>query len=201
MSATPSPTSSASNLNSPTRNATVAEAANDRRCCPTPKRSVERFAELMTDRPEKLQKHVKRVERGALRLAAIHELDRDICAAAAAGHDLFRHCKDAGANRAVTPLSRSRSAKTNWQPQSCSTVRSLPPTRGKTMNVEHEDILAAIAYHTTAHPGYSFEASGRLPRRQDRSAQGPDVIPASPPSPQRPSKTSTPPPRCSSNAA
>lgn len=115
------------------------------------------FAEVMSDRPGKLQKHVKRVERGALRLAAIHELDRDICAAAAAGHDLFRHCKDAE----LIALSRHYRVPISEDELAAPIVLHGPLAAAyarETMDVEHEEILTSIAYHTTAHPDYSLEA-------------------------------------------
>ncbi len=117
----------------------------------------DRFAEAMTDRPEKLQKHVKRVERGALRLAAIHELDRDVCAAAAAGHDLFRHCKDAE----LIALSRHYRIPISDDELAAPIVLHGPLAAAyarQTMDVDHEEILTSIAYHTTAHPEYSLEA-------------------------------------------
>ncbi|MDE2966400.1 MAG: bis(5'-nucleosyl)-tetraphosphatase (symmetrical) YqeK [Chloroflexota bacterium] len=117
----------------------------------------ERFATAMSDRPEKLQKHVRRVERGALRLAAIHELDRDICAAAAAGHDLFRHCK----GPELVALSRHYCVPISEDELAAPIVLHGPLASAyarATLNVEHEEILSAIAYHTTAHPEYSLEA-------------------------------------------
>ena len=111
----------------------------------------------MTDRPEKLQKHVKRVERGALRLAAIHELDRDLCAAAAAGHDLFRHCKDPE----LIALSRHYRVPITEDELAAPIVLHGPLAAAyarETMNIDHDEVLAAIAYHTTAHPDFSFEA-------------------------------------------
>ncbi|WP_027389924.1 bis(5'-nucleosyl)-tetraphosphatase (symmetrical) YqeK [Chrysiogenes arsenatis] len=40
--------------------------------------------------PQKLRDHVWRVREVALRLAAVHHIDRDACEVAALGHDLFR---------------------------------------------------------------------------------------------------------------
>ena len=117
----------------------------------------ERFAEAMSDRPEKLQKHVKRVERGALRLAAVHELDRDVCAAAAAGHDLFRHCKDAE----LIALSRHYRVPITEDEEAAPIVLHGPLAAAyarDTLNVDHDEILSSIAYHTTAHPEFSLEA-------------------------------------------
>lgn len=117
----------------------------------------DRFREAMIDRPEKLQKHVKRVERGALRLAAIHELDRDVCAAAAAGHDLFRHCK----GPELVALSRHYRVPITEDDLAAPIVLHGPLAAAyarQTMNIDHDEILSAIAHHTTAHPDYSFEA-------------------------------------------
>lgn len=117
----------------------------------------ERFAVEMTERPGKLQRHVKRVERGALRLAAIHELDRDICAAAATGHDLFRHCSDAE----LLALSRHYCVPITSDEAIAPIILHGPLATAyarAVLNVEHEVILDAIAYHTTAHPDYTPEA-------------------------------------------
>ncbi len=117
----------------------------------------DRFSEAMSDRPEKLQKHVKRVERGALRLAAIHELDRDVCAAAAAGHDLFRHCRDAE----LIALSRHYHVPIGEHEAAAPIVLHGPLAAAyarEAMSIDHDEILTAIAYHTTAHPQYSLEA-------------------------------------------
>ena len=117
----------------------------------------ERFVEAMADRPEKLQKHANRVERGALHLAAVHELDRDICAAAAAGHDLFRHCKDAE----LLALSRSYRVRITEDELAAPIVLHGPLAAvyaREAMQVDHDEILSAITYHTTAHPDYSLES-------------------------------------------
>lgn len=135
----------------------------------------DRFREAMTDRPEKLQKHAKRVERGALRLAAIHELDRDVCAAAAAGHDLFRHCKSAE----LIALSRHYRVPTTEDDLAAPIVLHGPLAAAyarATMQIEHDEILAAITYHTTAHPEFSLEslavflADKTDPRKVERDA-------------------------------
>lgn len=117
----------------------------------------ERFVEAMADRPEKLQKHARRVERGALHLAAVHELDRDICAAAAAGHDLFRHCKDSE----LLALSRHYRVPIGDDELAAPIVLHGPLAAvyaREAMHVEHGEILSAITYHTTAHPEYSLES-------------------------------------------
>ena len=133
----------------------------------------ERFAEAMRDRPEKLQKHVKRVEKGALRLAAVHELDRDVCAAAAAGHDLFRHCKPAE----LIALSRHYRVPITEDEEDAPIILHGPLAAAyarEVMQIEHLDILHAIAHHTTAHPDYTLESLAVFladkidPRKVDR---------------------------------
>lgn len=117
----------------------------------------ERFVEAMADRPEKLQKHARRVERGALHLAAVHELDRDICAAAAAGHDLFRHCKDSE----LLALSRHYRVPIGEDELAAPIVLHGPLAAvyaREAMQIEHDEILSAISHHTTAHPDYSLES-------------------------------------------
>lgn len=117
----------------------------------------ERFAVEMTERPGKLQRHVKRVEHGALRLAAIHELDRDICAAAVTGHDLFRHCTDAE----LLALSRHYRVPITPDEEAAPIILHGPLATAyarDVLHVEHEVILDAIAYHTTAHPDYTPES-------------------------------------------
>ncbi len=117
----------------------------------------ERFAAAMADRPEKLRRHVKRVERGAYRLATIHELDRDVCVAAAAGHDLFRHCDDAE----LLALSRHYRVAIGEDEQAAPIVLHGPLAAAyarESMQIDHDEILSAIAHHTTAHPDYSLES-------------------------------------------
>jgi len=116
-----------------------------------------RFNEVMADRPDKLRNHVKRVERGALRLAAVHELDGNICVAAAAGHDLFRHCK----GPELVALSRHYRVPITEDELAAPIVLHGPLAAAyarETMNIDHDEILSAIAHHTTAHPDFSFEA-------------------------------------------
>ena len=116
-----------------------------------------RFAGDMRERPGKLRRHVERVEREARRLAAIHELDRGVCAAAAAGHDLFRHCGDdqllALARRYRVPIGEDdeRAPILLHGPLASAYARAA-------LGVEHDLILDTIAYHTTAHPDYAPES-------------------------------------------
>ncbi len=115
------------------------------------------FEVEMASRPGKLQKHVNRVERGASRLAAIHELDREVCTAAAAGHDLFRHCSDAE----LLALSRHYRVTIGRDEEDAPIILHGPLASAYSrdvLGVDHEIILDAIAFHTTAHPEFSAEA-------------------------------------------
>ncbi len=115
------------------------------------------FAVDMRERPIKLQRHVERVEQGALRLATIHELDRDICAAAAVGHDLFRHCDDAE----LLALSRHYRIPITVDDERAPIILHGPLASAyarAALGVEHDLILDTIAYHTTAHPDYTPES-------------------------------------------
>ena len=115
------------------------------------------FRQAMADRPAKLQKHVARVERGARRLAAVHELAQDVCGAAAAGHDLFRHCSDAE----LLALSRHYQVPIGVEEEAAPIVLHGPLAAAyarSALAVDHEEILTAIAFHTTAHPDFSRES-------------------------------------------
>ena len=115
------------------------------------------FARHMRDRPEKLQRHTKRVVDGAVQLATVHELDRDVCAAAATGHDLFRHLKDGE----LLALSREYGVTIGEAELDAPIVLHGPLAAAyaqSTLDVQHEEVLTAIRYHTTAHPDYSWEA-------------------------------------------
>ena len=117
----------------------------------------ERFQQAMGDRPEKLQRHAQRVVKGALHLAAVHELDRDICAASAAGHDLFRHCSDAE----LLALSRHYRVPITEDEEAAPIILHGPLAAAyarDALGIQHDGILTAIAYHTTAHPDYSLES-------------------------------------------
>lgn len=136
----------------------------------------ERFVKAMDDRPEKLQRHVHRVERRARHLAAVHELDRDVCAAAAAGHDLFRHCKDAE----LLALSRHYRIPITEDELAAPIVLHGPLAAvyaREAMHIDHDEILSAISYHTTAHPDYSRESlavflADKIEPRKARSDPG-----------------------------
>ncbi len=118
---------------------------------------LDRYHEAMLERPARLQSHVRRVESGARHLAAVHELDRDVCAAAAAGHDLFRHCTD----DELLELSRRYRLAVSEEERAAPIILHGPIAAAwsrDALGVAHEEILCAIAYHTTAHPQFSESA-------------------------------------------
>ena len=136
---------------------------------------LERYREAMLQRPQPLQLHVSRVEAGARHLAAVHELDRDVCVAAAAGHDLFRHCSDDELLR----LSRQYGVAVGEAERAAPIILHGPLAAAwsrQELGVAHEEVLCAIAHHTTAHPQFSeaalavFLADKIDPRKVERDA-------------------------------
>lgn len=136
---------------------------------------LERYHEAMLERPQQLQSHVRRVEAGARHLAAVHELDRDVCAAAAAGHDLFRHCSD----DELLQLSRQYRVAVSDEERAAPIILHGPIAAAwsrEELGVAHDEILCAIAHHTTAHPQYTeaalavFLADKIDPRKVERDA-------------------------------
>lgn len=136
---------------------------------------LERYQEAMLERPARLQSHVRRVEAEARRLASVHELDRDVCAAAAAGHDLFRHCTD----EELLELSRRYRVAVSEEERDVPIVLHGPIAAAwsrEELGVADEEILSAIGYHTTAHPQFSesalavFLADKIDPRKVERDA-------------------------------
>lgn len=115
-----------------------------------------RFEAELADRPVWLREHTQRVVAGAERLARIHELDPQRCAAGAAGHDLFRHLK------ADELLQRSRcDGIPIGEPEHDAPIILHGPLAA--LHAQHElgvddpDLLETIRHHTTAHPDLSDE--------------------------------------------
>ena len=116
-----------------------------------------RFDRALADRPEWLRQHTRRVVDGALHLARIHELDPDVCAAAAAGHDLFRHLDP----DAILERARARGLTITDADLAAPIVLHGPLAAhyaARELEIDHSDILSAIHYHTNAHPDLSEEA-------------------------------------------
>ena len=115
-----------------------------------------RFEAELADRPAWLQEHTQRVIEGAQRLAKIHELDPERCAAAAAGHDIFRHLKGAEL------LERSRAlAIPIGEAELDAPIILHGPLAAlhaqRELGIDDADLLDTIRYHTTAHPDLSDE--------------------------------------------
>lgn len=116
-----------------------------------------RFMQVMDDRPAWLQEHAARVIEGAIELADLHGLDPDVCAAAAAGHDIFRHLGpeellarsreagiEIGAVEARAPITLHGPLAARWA--------------AAELNVAHPEILHAIRFHTSCSASLTPEA-------------------------------------------
>lgn len=115
-----------------------------------------RFEAELADRPAWLREHTQRVVAGAERLARIHELDPQRCAAGAAGHDIFRHLK------ADELLQRSsRHGIPIGEPELDAPIILHGPLAAlhaqRELGVDDPDLLETIRHHTTAHPDLSDE--------------------------------------------
>ena len=116
-----------------------------------------RFTQVMDDRPKWLQEHTARVIDAAVDLAERHGLDPDVCAAAAAGHDVFRHLAPEDL------LARSRAAEievTAVEAQAPITLHGPLAARwaAAELNVAHPEILHAIRFHTSCSASLTPEA-------------------------------------------
>ena len=123
----------------------------------TPAEARARFDSALADRPQPLRRHTRRVVDGALHLARVHELDPEICAAAATGHDLFRHLDP----NDILERSRARGLTITDADRAAPIVLHGPLAAhyaARELQIDHDDILSAIHYHTTAHPDLSEEA-------------------------------------------
>lgn len=119
--------------------------------------AFQRFADEIASRPKWLRGHTARVVADAKRLARLHNLDVPRCAAAAMGHDLFRHWQpddllDASRRRGI-PIDPVEAAAPITLHGPLAAEYALDQ-----LDVHDPDILAAIRFHTTAHPDYSLEA-------------------------------------------
>ena len=116
-----------------------------------------RFEAELADRPAWLREHTQRVIDGAVRLAQIHELDPQRCAAGAAGHDIFRHLKGGEllerARAAGLPIGE---AELDAPIILHGPLAALHAERE--LGIDDADLLSAIRHHTTAHPDLSDEA-------------------------------------------
>ena len=115
-----------------------------------------RFEAELADRPAWLREHTQRVVAGAERLARIHELDPQRCAAGAAGHDLFRHLKA----DELLQCSR-RDGIPIGEPELDAPIILHGPLAAlhaqRELGVDDPDLLETIRHHTTAHPDLSDE--------------------------------------------
>ena len=115
-----------------------------------------RFQVVLDSRPEWLQAHTRRVAELAVDLADAHGLDPDVCAAAATGHDIFRHLEP------EELLARSLAAGIEVSDlERCSPIILHGPLAARhaaaELGVAHPDVLQAIRFHTTCHETLSPE--------------------------------------------
>jgi predicted HD superfamily hydrolase involved in NAD metabolism len=104
--------------------------------------------------PGGLRAHIKRVEAEAVRLASIHGLDHHRARLAALGHDLVRHKQDAE----LIALAQAY----GLQPDDIETASPIlvhGPVAARILSrdlcLSDEEVLAAVAWHTTARAGMS----------------------------------------------
>ncbi len=130
-----------------------AEAASTADCA-----AAEAMRARAQDLPDWLRGHLGRVVSEARRLAQRYELDPDRVAAAAWGHDLFRAQSDAELLRAaeglglpIGPVERAKPLLLHG-PVAAATARQA-------WSIEDAEVLEAMHWHTTAHPGMSLLAT------------------------------------------
>ena len=114
------------------------------------------FEAELSDRPAWLQEHTQRVIEGAVQLADIHELDPQRCAAAAAGHDIFRHLN----GRELLARARRRQIAVGEAELDAPIILHGPLAAvyaERRLGIEDADLLDTIRHHTTAHPEMSGE--------------------------------------------
>ena len=115
-----------------------------------------RFQIVVDSCPEWLQAHTRRVVETAVELADLHGLDPDVCAAAATGHDIFRHLEP------EDMLARSLAAGIEIGPtERCAPITLHGPLAARhaaaELGIAHPDILQAVRFHTTCHESLAPE--------------------------------------------
>ena len=115
-----------------------------------------RFNVVVDGLPEWLQAHTRRVAETAVDLADAHGLDPDVCAAAATGHDIFRHLAPGEL------LARALEAEIEVSEVECAAPIILHgPLAARyaatELGVAHPSILQAIRFHTTCLEGLDGE--------------------------------------------
>jgi predicted HD superfamily hydrolase involved in NAD metabolism len=104
--------------------------------------------------PGGLRAHIERVEAEAVRLASIHGLDQSRARLAALGHDLVRHKQDAE----LLALAQAYELQPDAI-EAASPILIHGPVAARILSrdfcLSDEEVLAAVAWHTTARAGMS----------------------------------------------
>jgi predicted HD superfamily hydrolase involved in NAD metabolism len=104
--------------------------------------------------PDGLRAHIERVEADAVRLASIHGIDRHRARLAALGHDLVRHKQDAE----LIALAQAYELQPDAI-EAASPILVHGPVAARILSrdlcLSDEEVLAAVAWHTTARAGMS----------------------------------------------
>jgi predicted HD superfamily hydrolase involved in NAD metabolism len=113
-----------------------------------------RLKEMLAALPDGLRAHIERVEADAVRLASIHGLDQGRVRLAALGHDLLRHKQDAE----LLALAEAYELRPDAI-EAASPILVHGPIAarilGRDLCLSDEEVLAAVAWHTTARAGMS----------------------------------------------
>ena len=115
-----------------------------------------RFNVVVDGLPVWLQAHTRRVAETAVDLADAHGLDPDVCAAAATGHDIFRHL----APEELLARSLDAGIEVSEVERAAPIILHGPLAAryaATELGVAHPAILQAIRFHTTCHEGLDGE--------------------------------------------
>ena len=126
----------------------------DRRAGADTTLTLETLRARAADLPSWLQAHTGRVVAEGRRLAQLHEVDPSRVQAAAWGHDLYRHLDDEALLRSARDLAITPDAAEQAAP-----ILLHGPVAAaraeRAWGVGDAEVLEAIRFHTTGHPGMS----------------------------------------------
>ena len=115
-----------------------------------------RFNVVVDGLPDWLREHTRRVVEAAVELADAHGLDPDVCAAAATGHDIFRHL----APEELLARSLERQIDVGEVERAAPIILHGPLAANHAaaeLGIAHPAILQAIRFHTTCHADLGAE--------------------------------------------
>ncbi len=116
--------------------------------------AVETLRARAAELPAWLQAHTGRVVAEGRRLAQLHEVDASRVQAAAWGHDLYRHLDDEALLRAARDLVIAPDAAEQAEPILLHGPVAAARAQ-RAWGVGDAEVLEAIRFHTTGHPGMS----------------------------------------------